>query len=146
MWLGMREKSLLKRSANMWVFKEIPRLQMAPDEVKLDKTKSDWDRLDKDDEKDEDFEGNEEDGNSDGDADDIEDDGWGSNGDDDTWTDKPRSNKSATALGKRKTSTGKRKANVSMFLDGALGARKKSKVKGKSAKLKRMIDNFESQF
>ena len=80
MWLGMREKSLLKRSANMWVFKEIPRLQMPPDEVKLDKTKSDWDRLDKDDEKDEDFEGNEEDGNSDDDADDIEDDGWGSNG------------------------------------------------------------------
>ena len=64
----------------MWVFKEIPRLQMAPDELKLDKKKSDWDRLDKDDEKDEDFEGNEEDGNSDGDADDIEDDGWGSNG------------------------------------------------------------------
>ena len=30
-----------------------------------------------------------------------------------------------------------------MFLNGALGARKKSKVKGKSAKLKRMIDNFE---
>ena len=80
MWLGTREKSLLKRSANMWQFKEIPRLQMSPDELKLDKKMSAWDSLDKNDEKDEDFEGNEEDGNNDDDFDDIEDDGWGSNG------------------------------------------------------------------
>ena len=40
----------------------------------------------------------------------------------------------------------KRKAGVNMFLNGALGARKKKKVKGKSSSLRRIVDNFESQF
>lgn len=169
-WLGRKVDPglLVKRSAGEWQFKQVPSIQLPPDERAPIKN-STWDKRDKNDEDDEDVamddfvdedendEALDDDGwGSDDNKNDAIDDGWGSDDDeedivDDNWgaderTKSKSSSKTQRGQQRKNQEYKKRKAGVNMFLNGALGARKKKKVKGKSSSLRRIVDNFESQF
>ncbi len=169
-WLGKREPVglLNKRTANKWMFKKVPCVHLPPDEENEHVKSSGWDRQDKNDEKDADVnvdELNAEDAedHEDDNLDDEDDDGWGSDGgtnntnndgwgsdepDDDIVDDNWGKTSNFKKKGNQRQNQGKRKrkTNVGMFLNGALGARKKKKVKGKSSKVRRIVDNFESNY
>lgn len=170
-WLGRKlDPGLLtKRSTGEWQFKKVPSIQLPPDERAPIKN-STWDKRDKNDEDDEDVamddfdeederdeEFNTDDGwGSDDNNSDAVGDGWGSDDDDedivdDNWGADERmkstsSSKTTRGQQRKNQEYKKRKHGVNLFLNGALGARKRKKVKGKSSSLRRIVDNFESQF